>query len=40
MIAIAGFPGQPPQTALYGNLTTAADLSVYARTLNALLHED
>ena len=37
LIAVAGFPGQPPETALYGNLTTAADLSVYRHTLAALL---
>jgi hypothetical protein len=39
LIAIASYPGQPPETALYGNLTTAADLSVYRRTLSALLGE-
>ena len=39
LIAVAGYPGQPPETALYGNLTTAADLSVYRRTLAALLSE-
>jgi hypothetical protein len=39
LIAIAAFPGQPPATALYGNFTTAADLSVYRSTLAALLSE-
>jgi hypothetical protein len=36
LIAIATFPGQPPETALYGNRTTAADLSIFSRTLAAL----
>jgi len=38
LIAIAGFPGQPPNTALYGNLSTAADLSVFRDSLAALVH--
>jgi hypothetical protein len=37
MVAVASYPSQPPETALYGNLTTAADLSVYRRTLAVLL---
>jgi hypothetical protein len=37
LIAIVGQPEQPPETALYGNLTTAADLSVFRRELAALL---
>jgi len=39
LIAIASYPGQPPETALYGNLTTAADLSIYQPALAALLRE-
>jgi hypothetical protein len=38
LIAIAGFPGQPPNTAFYGNLSTAADLSAFGDSLAALLH--
>lgn len=37
LIAIARFPEQPPATALYGNLSTAADLSVFRDSLSALL---
>jgi hypothetical protein len=37
LIAIAGQPTQPHDTALYGNLTTAADLSAFRRPLAALL---
>lgn len=40
LIAIATYPDQPAATALVGNLTTAADLSVFRRTLTALLRED
>jgi hypothetical protein len=39
LIAVGGFPGQPPDTSLYGNVTSAADLSVYKRELAALLRE-
>lgn len=39
LIAIAGFPGQPPNTALYGNFSMAADLSVFGNSLAALLRE-
>jgi hypothetical protein len=38
LIAIAGQPAQPRDTALYGNFTTAADLSAFAPRLAALLH--
>jgi hypothetical protein len=38
LIAIAGFPGQPPNTSFYGNLSTAADLSVFGDSLAALVH--
>ncbi len=38
LIAIASYPGQPPNTALYGNLSTAADLSVFGDSLAALVH--
>jgi len=38
LIAIAGFPGQPPNTAMYGNFSTAADLSVFGPSLAALVH--
>lgn len=38
LIAVAGFPGQPPNTALYGNFSTAADLSVFGDSLAALVH--
>jgi hypothetical protein len=38
LIAVAGFPGQPPNTAFYGNLSTAADLSAFGDSLAALLH--
>ena len=38
LIAVAGFPGQPPNTALYGNFSTAADLSVFGPSLAALVH--
>ena len=37
LIAIASNPGQPPNTALYGNFSTAADLSVFGDSLAALL---
>jgi hypothetical protein len=38
LIAIASFPDQPPGTALYGNLSTAADLSAFRNSLAALAH--
>jgi len=38
LIAIASYPGQPANTALYGNFSTAADLSVFGDSLAALLH--
>lgn len=38
LIAVAGFPGQPPNTAFYGNFSTAADLSVFGDSLAALVH--
>jgi hypothetical protein len=38
LLATASFPGQPPNTALYGNLSTAADLSVFRDALAALVH--
>jgi hypothetical protein len=38
LIAVASFPDQPPGTALYGNLSTAADLSVFRKSLAALAH--
>lgn len=38
LIAVAGFPGQPANTAFYGNLSTAADLSVFGDSLAALVH--
>jgi hypothetical protein len=38
LIAVAGFPGQPPNTAMYGNFSTAADLSVFGPRLAALVH--
>jgi hypothetical protein len=38
LIAVAGFPGQPPNAALYGNFSTAADLSVFGDELAALVH--
>jgi hypothetical protein len=38
LIAVAGFPGQPPDSAFYGNLTTAADLSTFSDSLAALVH--
>jgi hypothetical protein len=38
LIAISGRPTQPRDTALYGNFTTAADLSAFAPRLAALLH--
>jgi hypothetical protein len=37
LIAVAGFPGQPPNTAFYGNFSTAADLSVFRKQLAALV---
>ncbi len=37
LIATNSFPGQPPATALYGNLSTAADLSAFSDSLAALL---
>ena len=37
MIAVAGYPGQPPATSMYGNLTTAADLSLFHAPLTKLL---
>jgi hypothetical protein len=37
LIAIAGFPGQPRETAIYGNITTAADLSAYREQILALI---
>ena len=39
LIAVASYPTQPPETALYGNLTFAADLSIYQPKLAALLRE-
>jgi hypothetical protein len=39
LIAIAGERLQPRETSLYGNLTTAADLSVFQPRLAALLRE-
>jgi len=38
LIAIASFPDQPANTAFYGNLSTAADLSVFGDSLAALVH--
>ena len=38
LIAVAGFPGQPANTAFYGNFSTAADLSVFGPRLAALVH--
>jgi hypothetical protein len=38
LLAIGGFPGQPADAALYGNVTTAADLSVFGDSIAALLH--
>jgi Trypsin-like peptidase domain len=38
LLALASFPDQPPHTALYGNLTTAADLSVFRKSIAALVH--
>ena len=40
LIAIAGYPGQPPETALVGNFSTAADLSAFRDTLTPLLDGD
>ena len=37
LIAVGGYPGQPPETSLYGNTTNAADLSVFARKLTELV---
>jgi hypothetical protein len=37
LVAILGYPGQPAETALYGNFSTAADLSVHRRFLVELL---
>ena len=39
LFAVSSFSDQPPETALYENLTHAADLSFYRPTLAALLHE-
>jgi hypothetical protein len=38
LIAVAGFPEQPPNTAFYGNFSTAADLSVFRPRLAALVN--
>ena len=40
IIVRADYPGQPPDTALYGNRTYAADLSVYRGQLIALTRPD
>jgi hypothetical protein len=37
LIAVGSYPGQSPETSLYGNTTNAADLSVFARKLTALV---
>lgn len=37
MIAISTFPGQPPSTSLYGNTTTAADVSYYRSQILAVM---
>jgi len=39
MIGILTYPGQPPETALYGNETAAADLSVYRDEINYWMPE-
>jgi len=38
LLAIGSFPDQPPNTALYGNISTAADLSVFRNSIAALVH--
>ena len=39
LIAINSFPDQPPATALYGNFSTAADLSAFGDSLAKLLRQ-
>jgi hypothetical protein len=37
MVAISTFPGQPPSSGLFGNTTTAADVSYYRNQILAVM---